>query len=148
MNPGGVEQLIYTEPKNALQGKFSMQFCLAIILLEKKGGLAQFTDAKVRDPKTVELMKRINLYVDQELTESLPLGWVDKTATVKVRMKDGREYKRTADIKHLTWDELKSKYEECARLVLPENKLKGSIDVIMSLEKAKSLNPLMECIVK
>ena len=148
MNPGGVEELIYTEPKNALQAKFSMQFCLAIILLERKGGLAQFTDAKVRDPKTVKLMKRINLYVAPELTESLPLGWVDKTASVKVKMKDGREYRKTADIRHLTWDELKSKYEECASLALPENKLRGSIDVIMNLEKVKSLNPLMECIIK
>lgn len=148
MNPGGVEELIYTEPKNALQAKFSMQFCLAIMLLERKGGLAQFTDAKVRDPKTAELMKRINLYVDQELTESLPLGWVDKTATVKVKMKDGRKYKRTTDIEHPTWDELKSKYEECASLVLPENKLRRSIDVITNLEKLKSLNPLMEYIIK
>jgi len=148
MNPGGVKELIYTEPKNALQAKFSMQFCLAIMLLERKGGLAQFTDAKARDLKTIELMKRINLYVDQELTKSLPLGWVDKTATVKVRMKDGREYKRTADIEHPTRDELKSKYEECASLVLPENKLRRSIDVITNLEKLEGLNPLMEHIIK
>jgi hypothetical protein len=47
-----------------------------------------------------------------------------------------------------TWDELKSKYEECASLVLPENKLRRSIDVITNLEKPKSLNPLMEYIIK
>src|SRR5439155_6493052 len=35
--------LIYHQPKAALQAKFSMEFCLAILLLEGKAGLSQFT---------------------------------------------------------------------------------------------------------
>ena len=81
MNPGGLEELIYSEPKSAFQARFSIQFCLAILLLERKGRLAQFTDEKVRDPKIVELMKRITLSVDPELTESLALEWGGKTTT-------------------------------------------------------------------
>jgi 2-methylcitrate dehydratase PrpD len=145
-NPGGPEQLIYAEPKTALQAKFSMQFCLAILLLERKAGLSQFTDAKVREPKVVELMKRITLYVDPELTKSVPLEWVDKTTTVKVKLKDGREYKRTADLRRLTWDELTSKYEECAGRVLSESKVRQSIDLLTNLEKLDDVKSLMELI--
>jgi 2-methylcitrate dehydratase PrpD len=147
-NPGGGEQLIYTEPKNRLQAKFSIQFCLAIMLLERKAGLAQFTDSKVNDPKTVELMKRITLYVDPEVTESTPLEWSDKTAKVKVKMKDGREFQKMTDIRHPTWNEIISKYEECAREVLPENKIKRSIDLVSNLEELRDLSPLIEAIQK
>jgi len=143
-NPGGPEQLIYTDPKNALQAKFSIQFCLAMMLLERKMKLAYFTDSKVRDPKTVALMRRIHLYVDPELTKTVPLQWVDKTTTVKVKMKDGREFERTADLRRMTWDELTSKYVECASLLLPESKVTESIDVLANLEELGNLNPLME----
>ena len=37
--------LIHHRPKNELQAKFSMEFCMAILLLERKAGLAEFTDA-------------------------------------------------------------------------------------------------------
>lgn len=39
--------LIHHDPKNVLQEKFSMEFCVAILLLEGKAGPPQFTDAVV-----------------------------------------------------------------------------------------------------
>jgi 2-methylcitrate dehydratase PrpD len=42
--------LIHHRPRNELQAKFSMEFCMAILLLERKGGLEQFTDAVVNRP--------------------------------------------------------------------------------------------------
>jgi len=145
-NPGGFEQLIYAEPKNQLQAKFSIQFCLAILLLEREAGLAQFTDDKVTDPKTVELMKRITLYIDPEVTKTTPLEWSDKTAVVKIKMKDGREFQRTSDIRHLSWDEIKSKYKECARFILPEDKIEESIEAITNLENLINMSSLIEVI--
>ncbi len=35
--------LIHHQPKNELQAKFSMQFCMAILLLEGRAGLPEFT---------------------------------------------------------------------------------------------------------
>src|SRR5262245_50731306 len=59
--------LIYPMPKTALEGKFSIPFCMAIAILERKAGIAQFQDRKVRDKRVVELMKRVTLHVDDEL---------------------------------------------------------------------------------
>ena len=36
--------LIHHRPTTELQAKFSMEFCLAILLLERKAGLAEFAD--------------------------------------------------------------------------------------------------------
>jgi len=45
--------LIYPMPKTALEAKFSIPFCMAIGVLERKAGIAQFKDRKVRDPRVV-----------------------------------------------------------------------------------------------
>src|SRR5438552_11565315 len=39
--------LIHHRPRTELQAKFSMEFCMAILLLEREAGLAQFTDEVV-----------------------------------------------------------------------------------------------------
>ena len=144
MNLGGVESLPYLEPMDSLQGKFSMQFCLAVALLERRAGLPQFTDVKVRDPKTRELMKRIVLSVDPDLSKSLPLELCDHTATVRMRMKNGREYKQTASLRHLPWEEITSKFEECVSSILAKEDAKKIIDLTANLERLKDLSPLME----
>src|ERR1700752_609664 len=59
--------LIYPMPKTALEGKFSIPFCMSIAVIERKAGIAQFQDRKVRDKKVVEFMQRVTLHVDDEL---------------------------------------------------------------------------------
>ena len=44
--------LIYPMPKTALEGKFSIPFCMAIAVLERKAGIAQFQDPKVRSQES------------------------------------------------------------------------------------------------
>src|SRR5687768_11193465 len=39
--------LIHHRPKDELQAKFSMEFCMAILLIERRAGLAEFTDKVV-----------------------------------------------------------------------------------------------------
>lgn len=146
MNPGGIESLPYSVPRDLLQAKFSMQFCLAILLLEGKAGLDQFTDLKVRDKRIVDLMKRITLSVDPDLEKNLPLELCDLRAVVRIRMKDGKTYKRTADIKRLSWEEIVIKYTECSSVVLAEKKQKKIVELIAGLEKLDNLFSLMELI--
>ncbi|HXF80301.1 MAG TPA: MmgE/PrpD family protein, partial [Usitatibacter sp.] len=42
--------LIHHKPANELQAKFSMEFCMAILILERKAGLEEFTDDVVNRP--------------------------------------------------------------------------------------------------
>ncbi|MPZ50461.1 MAG: MmgE/PrpD family protein [Dehalococcoidia bacterium] len=44
--------LIHTRPTTALEAKFSLQFQMSIGILDRAAGLAQFTDEKVREPRT------------------------------------------------------------------------------------------------
>lgn len=42
--------LIYHRPQTGLEGQFSMEFCVAILILERRAVLGQFTDATVKRP--------------------------------------------------------------------------------------------------
>ena len=58
--------LLHHHPKTGLEAKFSMEFCIAILLLERKAGLGQFSDKVVQRPDVREMIRKINFYVDPE----------------------------------------------------------------------------------
>ena len=141
--------LIYPMPTNALEGKFSIPFCMAIAVLERKAGIAQFQDRKVRDKRVVELMKRVTLYVDEELEK---LGYDQVRSRVRIGLKDGRTIEGRYDVarghpeKPMSWDELARKFRDCAALVLPEEKADRIIELAAGIERLKNLKPLIDAL--
>lgn len=136
--------LTYNEPVTYLQGKFSLPFCMAIALLERKVGLCQVTDEKVNDPRTRQLMKRVQFRPQGE-----PVAQSD---IVTVRLKDGREHSLGIDKPRghpeipLTDEELISKYRDCAAIILPEDEVEWSLGLILNLEQLQQANKLMDII--
>src|SRR3989442_5888595 len=56
--------LIHHRPRTELQAKFSMEFCMAILLLEREAGLEQFTDQVVNRPDAPSLGQKTQFGVD------------------------------------------------------------------------------------
>src|ERR1700686_4798397 len=56
--------LLHHNPETGLEAKFSMEFCIAVLLLERKASLAQFSDKVVQRPDVKEMIRKINFYVD------------------------------------------------------------------------------------
>lgn len=141
--------LIYPMPKTALEGKFSIPFCMAIGVLERKAGIAQFTDRKVREPKVVELMKRVMLHVDQELEA---LGYDQVRSRIRIKLKDGRIIDGRADVarghplKPLSWAEIGEKFRDGARLVISRDDTETAIQSVGKLDQLKDLGPLVRAI--
>jgi 2-methylcitrate dehydratase PrpD len=138
--------LIYPMPKTALEGKFSIPFCMAIAVLERKAGIAQFVDSKVRERKVVELMKRVTLVVDDELEA---LGYDQVRSRIRIKLKNGKIIEGRYDMarghpeKPMSWAELGDKFRDCAGLVLPRKNTDRAIQLVERLEELKSLRPLL-----
>jgi 2-methylcitrate dehydratase PrpD len=138
--------LIYPMPKTALEGKFSIPFCMAIGVLERKAGIAQFVDKKVRESRVIELMKRVTLYVDEEMES---LGYDQVRSKIRVRLKDGKVIEGRADVarghpqKPMSWAELSDKFRDCAALVLPRKNAEEVIRLVGRLPELRSLSPLL-----
>jgi 2-methylcitrate dehydratase PrpD len=139
--------LIYPMPKTALEGKFSIPFCMAIAVLERKAGIVQFQDRKVRDKRVIEMMKRVTLYVDDELEA---LGYDQVRSRVRVKLKNGRLIEGRYDVarghpeKPMSWTELSEKFRDCAELVLPRQRVEEAIGLVARIEQHKTLKPLLK----
>ena len=109
--------LIHHRPKNELQAKFSMEFCMAILLLERKGGLEQFTDAVVNRPDVQAMIQKVSFGVHPEAEAA---GFDKMTTIIEVELADGQVLKGRADFgkgspaNPMTDDELAEKFRQCA----------------------------------
>jgi len=141
--------LIYPMPKTSLEGKFSIPFCMAIGVLERKAGIAQFTDRKVREAKVVELMKRVTLYVDQELEA---LGYDQVRSRIRIKLKGGKTIEGRADVakghplKPMSWGDIGEKFRDCASLVLSRKNMEDAIEFVANLDRQRSMLPLIRAI--
>ena len=110
--------LIHHRPANELQAKFSMEFCMAILLLERKAGLAQFTDEVVNRPDVQALLRRVDFGVHPEAEAA---GFDKMTTIVEIELDDGTTFKSSADfgkgspINPMSDRELEQKFLECAQ---------------------------------
>ncbi len=110
--------------KNGLEGKFSMEYCLAAALVYGQVTFDEFTDAKVNDPRIEALYDKIRLYIHPELRtpESVPRDFTD----IVIVHEGGRRFhdrssKAKGDpAKRWTLDEFKSKFVRCASAVYGE----------------------------
>ena len=141
--------LIYPMPKNALEAKFSIPFCMAIAVLERKAGIAQFQDRKVRDKKIIALMKRVSLYVDDELEK---LGYDQVRSRIRIALKNGRMIEGRYDVarghpeKPMSWTELGDKFRDCAALVLADRNAENIVALVARVEELKSLSGLIHAL--
>jgi 2-methylcitrate dehydratase PrpD len=139
--------LIHHRPKNELQAKFSMEFCMAILLLKRKAGLAEFTDYMVNRPDVRRMIERIDFGVHPEAEAA---GYEKMTTIIEIELTDGRKISGRADFgkgspaNPMSDTELADKFRECAAWgKLPKANAEKVIELVFGLEKVKSIRELM-----
>ena len=109
--------LIHHRPTNELQAKFSMEFCMAILLLERRAGLEEFTDEVVNRPDVQAMIAKIDFGVNAEAEAA---GFDKMTTIVEIELADGRKLSGRADFgkgspaNPMTDAELSDKFRQCA----------------------------------
>jgi 2-methylcitrate dehydratase PrpD len=139
-------QLIYDQAATGLQGKFSMPYCIAVALLDRTVGLAQFAEERVRRADAQTLMPKVRMFVHPEQTtrESLPTRFSE----VAISLTDGRRLTRR--VRHakgqpqnpLTDAELTTKFHDCAARVLPRERAESVLAAVQELETAADVGEL------
>jgi 2-methylcitrate dehydratase PrpD len=133
--------LIHSRPQTDLESKFSMEFCMALALLERKVGLPHFKDQKVQHPSIQELVRKVRFEIRPDLATIENSG--NPSTTVKVLLKDGREFAKTVDEAKgtpqnpLTPEEIKDKYRQCVKGIQKRNEIEKTIDLVFNLEAVK-----------
>ncbi|ABE37086.1 Conserved hypothetical protein [Paraburkholderia xenovorans LB400] len=110
--------MIHHDPKSGLEAKFSIEFCMAILLIN--GGhasLGDFQDNVVRRPDVQAMIKRVDFY-DNAAADAAGL---DKMRTIiDIRLTDGRTISGQADYGKgspqdpVTYQDVADKFHGCA----------------------------------
>ncbi|MGN6388698.1 MAG: MmgE/PrpD family protein [Burkholderiaceae bacterium] len=144
--------LIHHRPTNELQAKFSMEFCMAILLLERRAGLAEFTDEVVNRPDVKAMIEKIDFGVDQDAEAA---GYHKMTTIIDVTLADGRKISGRADFgkgspaEPMSYDEVADKFRENAAYArFPSAQAETVVAMVRDLETLPSIDRLMAALVR
>ena len=144
--------LIYDDPQNDLEGKFSMQYCLAAALIDRKVGLSTFTTEQIQRPEVRKLFNKITMF-RQPGMEGRP-SWEPPEYAVTVKMVNGQTYSEKAGVPFIapvkapTWEELTGKYRDCATLVLSTSQIETSLQLFADLDRLEDITCLADITIK
>ncbi len=138
--------LLHHHPKTGLQAKFSMEFCMAILLLDGKADQTKYTDAVVNRDDVQKMIERVRFYVDPEAEKA---GYDKMTTILKITLKDGRTISGRADfgkgspINPMSYDEVAEKFRGCAAFAeWPSDKANQVIEMVRKLEDVSDVRAL------
>jgi len=138
--------LIHHRPMDSLQAKFSMEFCVAALLLYGKAGLNEFTDEVVRRPEVQRMIERVRFGVHPEAERA---GYNRMTTILEINLKDGRTISGRADFgkgspaNPMSFDEVAAKFLDCASFARwPASKARSIVETIRHLEDLPDVRTL------
>lgn len=145
-NHNMLNTLIHHRPTKGLQAKFSMEFCMAILLVDGKADQTKFTDAVVNRPDIQEMMSRVRFYTDAEAEKA---GYDKMTTILRITLKGGRVIAGRADFgkgspaNPMTYDEVAEKFLGCAAFAeWPRSKANQVIEMVRKLEDVADVRTL------
>jgi 2-methylcitrate dehydratase PrpD len=141
--------LIHSDPRTGLEGKFSMEFCVAVALLDREITPEKFTDEKVNHPEIRTLMKKVRTYVTKEVGKK---GTLYPGALVKIILRNGTSYsvhiknRKGGPSNPLSKDEVVKKFVGNASLVLKRNDIDEITEKVLQLEDLSDIRDLIQCL--
>ncbi|MHA1109316.1 MAG: MmgE/PrpD family protein [Alphaproteobacteria bacterium] len=135
--------LVHHRPEDALQAKFSIEFALAVLLIEGRAGLAEFSDEMVQRPDIREMIGRID-YVPYDEAEP---GYSNVTTLIEVDLADGAMHSGRADYglgstrRPLGMEEITEKFLGCAAYAgWPEAKARDVVALVQDMEAVDDIS--------
>ena len=145
---GTYKTLFHHRPKRELEAKFSLEFCLATLLLERNLGLQHIDDAFIARPDVQDLIARVEYtpYTEDEVREG---DFTLVTSFVEIEFKDGRkvsgriDYGKGSKANPMTDEEVADKFRLCAEYAgLPADWANGVVEVVGRLETLPDIREL------
>ncbi|PYR38809.1 MAG: MmgE/PrpD family protein [Acidobacteria bacterium] len=143
--------LRYKTAKTELEAKFCLPFLMASLIVRRKAGMAEFTDAFVASEAVQRMMELVTGVFDREIEAQ---GFDKIRSVIEVDLVDGRRLVQSADQRYrggpdkpFTRAELRAKFADCAQLVLRPDRIEPAIAAIESIDRLSSVRELVSRLV-
>jgi len=134
-------------PRTRETADHSLPYCTAVALVDGDVTLESFSDARLRDESLLELVAKIKIHRDAELTARYPRGIPNR---IEVTLADGRrlteenEFPRGHDQNPMTDDEVTAKFRRLATGRLDEAAQDRVLDLCWKLEELPDVGAFFE----
>ena len=134
--------LVYENPKDNLQAKFSLNFAVAVALVDGEAGLKQFTAERLHDPKVKRLMKRVELV---RLTTRQEKHEIGVESEMEIVMINGAVHRGRGSVARghpslpASHAEIEDKLRQCAEGILLPRQIANFLKDFWTLERAPSI---------
>jgi 2-methylcitrate dehydratase PrpD len=141
------QNLKFHAPRSGLEAQLSMEHCLAVLLVRRRAGLADYTDDAVADPAIRDVIARIH-YTTYDDEEARREGYAFLTSFIDVDTRDGRRLSARADSakgnKGETLDaHIVDKFRTCLEHVnWPRDRTERALDLLLRLETLTDIRDL------
>jgi 2-methylcitrate dehydratase PrpD len=117
---------------------------MAVALIDRAAGLAQYTNERVRRDDVQALMKRVSVSVPDEFKHHKGqwgegVNWGEMRLAVLLkggkRLSVSRSHARGWPEQPATWDDVAVKFRECCAGILPESQSARALKLIHDLER-------------
>lgn len=143
------EMLHHQHPEDALQAKFSIEFCLAAIMRERDAGVHEFSDSYVQEPETRAQIRKVERAFEENIFGGEFAGY---GARITVETQNGNQY--TTEMREapgspsnpVRESRLEQKFVECAETRFSTNQANEISDCIESLESPGAFEKFLELV--
>jgi len=135
-------------PKDRETADHSFPYCIAVAMLDGDCGPAQFTAEKLADPAVRDLMARIELTTDPELTALFPESF---GTAIKVTMRSGEVYESVCRTppghprNPLSDARIESKFRRLSGGLLDDPTMDRAISAVWDLDRCADVRAFMRC---
>ena len=140
------KMLIHSEPKTGLEGKFSLEYCVAAALIDREINLGKFTDERVNRQDVQALIKRVKPFVTRDVGD---IGTHYPGATVKIHLKNGTSYftkveaRKGSPSNPLSREEVIEKFMRNASILFDKHQVEEMVEKVMRMENLKAIGDLV-----
>ncbi|MGZ8156099.1 MAG: MmgE/PrpD family protein [Burkholderiales bacterium] len=132
-------------PKTGLDGKFSVQYCTALALLDGKVSVESFSDARRFSADVEALLARTQVNLRRDISSDVN----EMYTVVRVWTRDGRQFEARCDKPRgfpgvpLSRAERVAKFYDCVGAALPEADSRRLLDAIEALQDLADVTSIM-----
>ncbi len=134
------------EPTTPYVAKFSLPFCVATALRYGHVNTGDFIETRLEDPDLLQLMERIKIRSDPQLSVHYPVKW---PARVEIITQDGKSLKGSSDYPKgdpenpLEERDVIEKFRDLTKGLLSDSTAEAIVERVMSLEDIDDVSNLL-----
>ena len=143
---GALDLLADIEPTTPYFAKFNLPFCVASALRFGHANLADFSAESVRDPQMMEMMQKISIRSDPELSAMYPRKWPARVEIVKrsgERLVGAAEYPKGDPENPLSESEVVGKFKSLTRGLIADDWAEELCERTLSLDQLTDVTALL-----